>query len=182
MLTELKKVSVHGGPAVTVGETPTLVNGQFTWSPDGESIVFGAGFPSKLYEVPAQGGTPKLLVELKPSESGQAFQSPHFLPNEGRGRRLLFAMGLPGSTQIVAQDLKTGRREILGPGDTPFYSPTGHIVYQAAGSLWAIPFSVKTLQRTGESFPIRQNASSPSVALDGTLVYLTSEGGLQQLI
>ena len=94
------------------------------------------------------------MLEPQPSESEQWFQHPRFLPHEPGGRRLIFAMGAPGNTQIVAQDLETGRREVLGSGDQPVYSRTGHVVYETPGGLWATPFSVETLQRTGKSFPI----------------------------
>ena len=70
----------------------------------------------------------------------------------------------------------------LVPGDRPFYSPTGHIVYEAGGGLWAMPFSLEKLQSTGESFWIRENASYASVSRDGAMIYLGAEGGLQQLI
>ena len=58
---ELKKVSVQGGPIVTVCSLPKpgfpVAAGQ-TWSPDGGSIVFAAGPPYRLYEVAAGGGEP----------------------------------------------------------------------------------------------------------------------------
>jgi Tol biopolymer transport system component len=76
---------------------------------------------------------------------------------------------------MIAQDLETGRRELLGPGVNPFYSPSGHIVYQAdlfASGLWALPFSLDTLRATGEAFPIAPNGRNATVASDGTLAYL----------
>jgi eukaryotic-like serine/threonine-protein kinase len=179
---ELRKVSVHGGPSVTLCHATAGSAGRLTWSPDGRSIVFDAGSPPRLYEVPADGGTPTLLFQVNQSESTHGFRNPHFLPGDPKGRRLLFDVGSPGNTQIVALDLETGRREILGPGSRPSYSPSGHVLYETAGDLWALPFSVHTLRRTGESFPIQRNASYPSVAGDGTFVYLTDGGGLQQLI
>jgi eukaryotic-like serine/threonine-protein kinase len=178
----LKKVSVKGGPIMTLWELPGGQAQRPNWNSDGRSVVFGVGFPSRLYEVPAEGGTANLLFPVEASESESSFQDPHFLPHEDRRRRLVLATGLPGRTQIVAQDLETGKREILGPGQRPVYSPSGHIVYETEGDLWAIPFSVKNLKRTGESFPIQRSASSPSIAADGTLVYLGTGGGLQQLI
>jgi hypothetical protein len=79
---------------------------------------------------------------------------------------------------IIIQDLETGRREDLGRGDEPVYSPSGHIVYEDAAAdgspgsdLWALPFSLDTLTVTGEAFRIAQQGGSPSVSSDQTLVY-----------
>ena len=178
----ISRLSVHGGAAATVCETPGGVYGQLTWSPDGDSIVFAAGSPSRLYEAPAAGGTPKLLFQPHASESTLAFDNPYFLPNDGKRRRLLFDMGSFGNTQIVAQDLETGTRTVLGPGRRPLYSTTGHILYKTAGDLWAAPFAASTLNRTGDAFPLREDVSNASVAGDGTLVHLTAGGGLEQLV
>ena len=178
----ISRLSVHGGAAATVCETPGGVYGQLTWSPDGDSIVFAAGSPSRLYEAPAAGGTPKLLFEPHASESTLAFDNPYFLPNDGKRRRLLFDMGSFGNTQIVAQDLESGTRTVLGAGRRPLYSTTGHILYETAGGLWAAPFAPRTLNRTGDAFPLREDVSNASVAGDGTLVYLTAGGGLEQLV
>jgi dipeptidyl aminopeptidase/acylaminoacyl peptidase len=55
-------------------------------------------------------------------------------------------------------------------------------VYQSEVGLWALPFSLETLAATGEPFPIKENASYPSVAGDGTLLYREEEPVLQQLV
>ena len=87
---------------------------------------------------------------------------------------------------MMVQNLETGQKELLGPGTLPFYSPSGHIVYQSAPlsyDLWALPFSLDTLKATGEAFPISENSRGPTVAADQTLVYLDSSGsGRRQLV
>jgi Tol biopolymer transport system component/predicted Ser/Thr protein kinase len=178
----LKKVSVQGGPIVTLWELPGGSAQRPNWSLEGRSVVFANGFPARLYEVPADGGEARLLFQVNASESRYTFQDPHFLPHRGVGRRLLLVTGFPENTQIAALDLESGRREILGPGQRPVYSSTGHIVYETAGDLWAMPFSVSDLKRSGEPFPIQRGASHPSIAADGTLVSLGTTGGLEQLI
>jgi len=156
------------------------------WSPDGEIIVFSvyrSGLPT-LYQVPAGGGVAKLLIAQEaPSDSGEPPEQPmwpHFLPAEAGSRVLVYADHLSTVEQtLIAHDLATGRREALGPGAFPVYSPSGHLVFQASQNnhdLLAAPFSLKSLQFTGERFPIRENAAYPSVARDGTLVYLESSG------
>ena len=187
---ELKKVSVQGGLAIRLCELPgTLYGG--TWSPDGEVIVFSSSSPPALYEVPGRGGTPNLLISPEESEGSLggptgAIVYPHFLPSEAAARVLVFAFGSPTEQTMMVQNVETGQRELLGPGAMPFYSPSGHLVYQSGPQthdLWALPFSLDTLKAAGEAFPISQNSRGPTVAADQTLVYLDSSGsGQQQLV
>ena len=181
---ELKKVSVQGGLPVRLCELPGgggFVGG--AWSPDGEVIVFSNGPPFVLYQVPARGGDPELLISGEASESssegptgGLAF--PYFLPREDARRVLVFSFDIKGKPTMMLENLKSGRREILGPGHQTIYS-AGHIVYQLSPTdqdLWALPFSLDTLTATGEPFPLVQAARSPTAAADGTLVYFDGTG------
>ena len=185
---ELKKVSVQGGLAIRVCQLPGPIFAGGTWGPDGELIVFSSGPPTVLYEVPSRGGTPNLLIS--PEESGGSpggptgsIVRPHFVPSETGARVLVFAFGSTSEHALMIQNLETGQKELLGPGTLPFYSSSAHIVYQSAPltyDLWALPFSLDTLKATGEAFPISENSRSPTVAADGTLVYLNSFGSGQQ--
>ena len=188
---ELKKVSPQGGLASRLCELPSSHFHGGSWTPDGQSIVFSSGEPHSLYEVPARGGAPNVLVSAEESEPPSQeplgrITWPHFLPPEAGAGVLVFAFGSPSETSMMIQDLKTGHRELLGPGAFPFYSPSGHIVYQSAPEvydLWALPFSLETLKATGEAFPISENKRYPTVAADQTLVYLDGTGsGQQQLV
>ena len=182
---ELKKISVQGGLANQVCELPVPYFFGGSWSADGELIVFSSGDPPRLYEVPARGGTANRLVWAEESELSLVWiVPPHFLPSEAGDRVLLFSSLREGAgdSNIMVQHLKTGRRELLGPGFSAVYSPSGHLVYQSrpiTSVLWALPFSLDTLKATGEVFPIAQNSQGPTVATDGTLVYLDSSGTLQ---
>ena len=180
----LKKVSIHGGPAIRICKMPRPPrNWGASWSPDGEWIVFAAGDPPVLYEVSASGGTPNLLVSPEESEESEGSPGgltggiwrPHFLPSQAGPRVLVFAFGNRTALTMMVQDLKTGRRRILGPGALPFYSPSGHIVYQQDGlnyDLLARPFSLDTLEFTGRPFRIAGRARDPTLAADGPLVYV----------
>ena len=184
--TELKKVSVQGGPAITLCPLPGRIWAGGAWSFDGDSIVFSSGSPPVLHEVPARGGEPQLLFEPETSGKGSANIQPHFLPVESGARSIVYNVGSYTDREIVVKNLETGAREVLAEGAFPRYSPSGHILYQTAAfspGLWALPFSLETLKPTGEAFSIAENSGDPSVAEDGTLVYVDLlGGGRQQLV
>ena len=87
---------------------------------------------------------------------------------------------------MLVQNLVSGERTELGPGDFPVYSPTGHLMYQSARrtyELWAAPFTLDTLQFTGQAFRVADESRYPTIAADGTLVYLDAQGsGQEQLV
>ena len=177
---ELKKVSVQGGPAITLCQLPGRNWEGGAWSLDGDSIVFSSGNPPVLHEVPARGGEPQLLFEPETSERGSSNHQPYFLPSESGARRIVYEVGSSSDREIVVKNLETGEREVLAEGAFPVYSPSGHILYQTTAlspGLWALPFSLETLKPAGEAFPIAENAGDPSVAEDGTLVYVDLFGG-----
>ncbi|MCP5120800.1 MAG: protein kinase, partial [bacterium] len=186
---ELKKVSVEGGLAIRLCPLPTPLFAGGSWSPGGELIVFSSG-SYQIYEVPARGGAANLLIS--PEEFGSSsggptgpLARPHFLPAEAGGRVLVYTFRAAGVRTMMVQDLDSGRREILGPGTHPFYSPSGHLVYQSQMDiydLWALPFSLDTFEVTGEAFPIARNARGPTVAADQTLVYLDGSSSQEQLV
>jgi Tol biopolymer transport system component len=155
------------------------------WSPDGQSIVFADGNPSNLFEIPVSGGArrPLLTAEQlsyrdpavrRPKEIGY-LGGPQFLPEEAGRRVILFSAGY-ASAMILVRDLENGREEVLGPGGSPVYSRTGHVLYRSrpgpAAEVWARPFSLRTLKATGEAFQVLKGGGDASVADDGTLVYV----------
>ncbi len=181
---EMKKISVRGGTAITLCSLPGFAFAGGTWSPDGKVIAFGADFPYRIYKVPSQGGEPQ--PAFGPEQSGLGSGFPQFLPGEAKAPGILFATGSAGTLMNIAfVNLDTNESVVLGKGFQPVFSPTGHILYQtdyARGGLSALPFSIETLTPTGEPFPIAEGLARPSVAVDGTLVSVDSTQGSQQLI
>ncbi len=99
---------------------------------------------------------------------------------------MLLTVGTRSVRDIYLKNLETGELNKLAEGGRPLYSSTGHILYQTAplsGGLWALPFTLETLEATGEAFPVAEEVGDPSLAEDGTLVAVdVIRGGLRQLI
>ena len=162
----LKKIAIAGGTPTVLAQLKGGVWAGGCWSADGETIVFD--FP-QLYEVSAQGGEPRELVELL--SDGIYNHEPHFLP--GRVPALLFTVGGRAVRDIYLRNLEMVETVMLVEGANPVYSQSGHILYQTApfaGELWALPFSVETLKVAGEPFLVAKGVADASVATDGTLV------------
>jgi len=177
----LWKISATGGEAKAIADLPTNV-GPFGggWTDDGK-IVFTTGY-SGLLEVSAQGGDLSVLLEPDP-ESEVDFHHALVLP-EGKG--VVFGIHYKDRPEGPLALWDGAERRILfevegSSLDTPVYSPTGHILYvrrPASSGIWALPFSLDSLEVTGEPFFVARDVVSPSVALDGTLTYL---GGVHHM-
>jgi len=196
---ELKKVSVNGGPSVTIcslvgapGATGGGPRGG-TWSPDG-TIIFATNDPETgLLSVSAAGGEPKVLT--KPGE--QRGEADHFWPEIlPGGNAVLFTIVMAGGSpfntlrsienaQIAVLNLRTGEQKVLIQGGSyPRYAATGHIVYGVGGSLRAVAFDLANLEVRGDPFPVVEGVDTTAtggasfgVTQTGSLVYLT--GGAQ---
>ena len=179
---ELKKISIAGGPAVTVCEVSGRTYFIAAWTPDGESIVFS--MKGQLYRAPSRGGKPELWLEAQ--VEGRVAAHPAFPSLEGGVEKLLYVEARTNlEAQIIALDRSSGRRNILAAGFRPSYAPSGHVFYDSIDppGVWAVPFAIETMKASGDPFPVSQNGRLPSVALDGTLAYLESPAsGLEQLV
>jgi eukaryotic-like serine/threonine-protein kinase len=140
---------VRGGAAITLCRSDVPFGA--TWS-DGH-ILFSTATKG-IQRVSENGGTVETMV---PPISGTVLQSPQMLPG---GEAILFSIGQAGVSQwdraqVVAQELKTGRRKILIEGGADArYVPTGHIVYGLSGIVLAVPFDARKLEVSGGPVPV----------------------------
>jgi Tol biopolymer transport system component len=150
-----------------------------SWGPD-ETIAFSN--LTEIFEVPARGGEPKVLLE-KDGTQEHHFHEVVWLP-DGSGLLLVRhrEAGKPADTITLWSD---GRRtdlltlESIGVAN-PRYSPSGHILFTRKSDnpgVWALPFSLSRLEVTGEPFLIVPDAGEASASADGTLVYLGDRTG-----
>ena len=186
---ELKRVSIDGGSPITLCELPDRSPFAFwggTWSPDDERIVFSSGL--KLYEIASRGGQPQLLFDAS-GEARRVSDSPHFLPANGGPPALVYvAYSSPTDGWVAVLNLETGERRELGPGTMPVYSADGYLIHgsgiETDAGLWALPFSLDTLQPTGDAYPISTAGMAPTISHGGTLAYLdqTASAAAQTLV
>ena len=150
-----------------------------TWNQAG-TIVFAPGLFTGLSAVPASGGTPvDLGIQKMPTDS---LRLPHFLPD---GDHLLFLrFPLSGASKIEMLSVATKQREELLDSDSgAWYTPSGHLVFVKAGSLFASRFDVAALRllgkpaliTTGVQMDSARKTAAFSASGSGLLVY--SPGG-----
>ncbi|MDA2924374.1 hypothetical protein MYX65_06910 [Acidobacteria bacterium AH-259-L09] len=172
---KLKKVSLMGGPPITICEAGSGWLGG-AWNAQ-DTVVFSAD--RALYQVSAAGGKPESLATPDPEKGERGYYCPKFLPN---GKALLFDVGVGNSPrQIRVLSLQTGEQKVVvQKGINAYYAPTGHLVYQQGRTggpnrtLMAAPFDLGRLEVTGNSVPILEGIRRVDYALsvEGTLVYV----------
>jgi serine/threonine-protein kinase len=181
---KLKKVSVTGGPAVTLCDAPNARGG--AWAEDGSIFFQAPAQDMPLFRVSSAGGKPLAATTLRNGEITQRW--PQALPGS---TAVLYTSHSAGgdfdAANIVVQPLPAGERKVVVTGGYfGRYVQTGHLLYVRDGTLFAAPFNLDRLDVIGESVPVLEDiASAPTgtgangaaqfaVSNTGTLVYLPS--------
>jgi Tol biopolymer transport system component len=178
----LRRAPIDGGPVRTVCELKPvgfLYLGS-TWGPSG-SIVVALGPGRGLFEVSAEGGELRPLLEPDPAKDFFDFHGPSFLP-DGRSILLVVHPRTNSRFYLAVFDGREVRRllpESTAFADFPVYSKSGHLLFnhlEGIASLHAVPFDASTLTVTGEPVRLSEDAGFPSVSADGVLVYISGSG------
>ena len=184
---ELKRVSISGGAPVTIAATAGNPFG-VAWEAD-DRILYGEA--DGIWQVPATGGTPELLI---PAEDGELFHGPQMLPG---GEWVLFSLRPAGTSawdeaQIVVQSVTAGARKVvIDGGRDARYLPTGHLVYGLNGVILGVPFDLASHAVAGGPVSLidgvsvatssRSGAMQVALADNGSLVYVPGSGGVDVL-
>jgi len=188
-LTDLKKVSIRGGPPATICTNCAPGNRGAAWASDNTIIFTAAGGGSGLLRVSADGGQPTAIVKPDNQKGEQGYAWPHLLPD---GRTVLFTVLSGGTVDdgiIAVRDLQTGTQQALVHGGAfPLFVRSGHIVYAAAGTLRAIRFDAATRAVSGNPLPVLDHVASKgtgaadiSVSRDGAMAYISGVQGVLDL-
>jgi serine/threonine-protein kinase len=198
--TELRKVSIAGGPPVTLCPIVGATRGG-SWGPD-DTIVFAtADSTTGLLSIAAAGGTPTVLTTPDAAHGEGDHLFPSILPG---GQAVLFTItpssGGIDTAQVVVRDLTTGRTTTLirGGSQAAYVAlsttstssgragsgQAGYLVYPVAGTLHAVRFDPLTL--AVGSHPVAAveavtttatRAALFSVSRTGALVYVPGGAG-----
>jgi Protein kinase domain/WD40-like Beta Propeller Repeat len=163
--TELKKVSITGGPVIPICQVIGSARGA-TWLPD-DTIVFATtDTATGLSKIPASGGEPEVMTKPDTARGEQDHVFPSALPD---GKAILFTTtsASADNATIASLDLATGDRRILIRGGSQAqYVEPGALVYAIAGTLRAVRFDPNR----------REAGSDPVPVLDGVRTDATGAG------
>jgi len=171
---KLRKIPVIGGAEVVICDAPDGRGG--TWSEDGTIIFTPDSRMVSLWRVSASGGTPKPLTKLDSGEMQHKW--PQVLPG---GLAVVFTSHTStnafDNAQLVVQRLKTGERTtVLRGGYYARYVPSGHLLYIARGTLFALPFDLDRLTVAGPAMPVIEGVAT-NQAITGGAQYSVSNSG-----
>ncbi len=185
---ELRKLSMTGGPPITIGRFPAGTRGVH-WGAD-DQIVFGVIDAGKgLQSISASGGEPRSLTTPAREKGEIGHYYPFTMPD---GKAVLFTIvsgpTIADSGQVAVLDLQTGRYKTLIRGGTAavFVEP-GYLVYSSRGTLQAVRFDPRRLEVIGDSVTIIDQVMNTSIgnanfsiSRNGTLVYVAGGGAFVQ--
>ncbi len=147
--TLIRKVSVFGGAAVTVGDAGGAIRGM-RWGADG-NIYYGV-ISGGVYRINENGGTPEQITQIDSTAGEISHRFPDLLPG-GNGVLYTVKFNTISSFEeaaIAAYDMKSRSKKVLIRGGAfARYVPTGHLVYVRGSSVFAVPFDAGKMEVTG---------------------------------
>lgn len=179
----VKRMPIAGGTPSTLGTLRGITNfSSMSWDRDG--ILVGTTAGAGILRVSPQGGSTERIVSVAADES---VHHPQMLPD---GRTVLFTLAKGtgddrwDKATIVAHSLAdNSRRVLIDGGADARYLETGHLVYAVGGTMYAVPFDVKTLAVRGSPVPVivgirrapgaTNGAAQFAVSATGTMAYVT---------
>ncbi|HLF55441.1 MAG TPA: hypothetical protein VI942_01215, partial [Thermoanaerobaculia bacterium] len=157
---ELRKVSVQGGPPVTLARVSAQHRGG-AWLDD-DTIVYSPDAGTPLLRISAQGGEPRPLTTLDAARRERTHRWPAPMP----GGWTLFTSDTVESTEfyddarIEAVDAAGNRTVVLTGTSQARFLPPDRLIYARGGTLFAIRFDPDTLATSGSPVPVLQGVAT----------------------
>jgi serine/threonine-protein kinase len=171
----LRRVKIAGGPAAKICDTGD-VNG-LSWG--ATRIVFSEG---SLWSIDLSPGGGKREPVTTPLELVR-HASPFILPG---GTALLYTeyqkQWTSGDERVMVMGLNPGARPrvLLAEGADARYLSSGHLAFMRQGTLFVVPFDVKTLELRGEPVAVVKDVAQAAVAWDSTDLTLAGQFAISQ--
>jgi serine/threonine-protein kinase len=188
----IRKASVTGGAAVDIARADMCFRGD--WALD-NYYYWTTHYFGPIVRTPVAGGKSEPVTELDLAKQERTHRHVKMLPG---GKAIIFTVSYGGidsfdDARIDAFTLDTKKRRTLVQGGfSARYSPSGHLVYARAGSLYAVPFDAARVEVTG--LPVKvvndvfmstnSGAANFDISRTGALAYLQgrAEGGERTLV
>ena len=142
----LRRIDVASRSVQTICDDASYGGG--AWSPAG--VVIFVHRNRLLYQVPAAGGTPSLLIPLDQSRQDFSHYNPQFLPD---GRHFLFyvySRDTQNNGTYVGSLESHETRRVLAHDSAALFAPPGYLLFVSEGTLLAQAFDAENLVATGE--------------------------------
>jgi serine/threonine-protein kinase len=174
---KLKKTQVDGGEPVTLCAAPAGRGG--SWGEDG-NIIAALDSQAGLSLVPYEGGKIVSLTTLAPGENSHRW--PQVLPG---GKFVLFTSNTTfanfdeASISALSLTDHTWKIVLERAGMYPRYVPSGHLIYVAKGTLYAVPFYAASAEVRGRPAALVEDVASDTtygfsrldISASGMLLY-----------
>lgn len=187
---KLKRISIDGGPPVTICAAPLGRGGTWHGGVDGV-IVFAANQHGPLSSVAASGGEPQVVTALDPARKEAMHRVPQFLPD---GRRFLYiaadselSNAAVSAGELPASGAKPSIGKLVVQSDSEaMWSLSGHLLFLRENTLFAQAYDPNSWKAIGEPTPVAESVESGtnrhtaafSISATGALVF--REGGEDQ--
>ena len=173
---KLMRVPATGGPVQVLADVGDGRGG--TWN-SGDVILYAPGPFETLMRVQAGGGIPAPVSKFLAGESSHRW--PYFLPDN---KHFLF-FARSGNAGVCVGSLDSlEHKQLFANPTAAMYAPPGYLLYQHDQVLVAQPFSIRTLEVTGDIIPVVEQVAANvpvfrsvfSVSENGVLVYQHGAG------
>jgi DNA-binding winged helix-turn-helix (wHTH) protein/Tol biopolymer transport system component len=173
---KLKRIDSDGSGLQVLCDA--LVERGGAWS-SGGIILFTPMSHSQLYQIPANGGTPRQITTLNTGRGEQSHRWPVFLAD---GRRFLFFVVNklnPEMTGIYAGSLDSQDYHIVVKSNlwAPGFETSGTILYLRDGAVVAQPFDERKLVTTGEPTVLPDRVACFAASRAGVLAFCPATPG-----
>ncbi|MBI3280180.1 MAG: PD40 domain-containing protein [Acidobacteria bacterium] len=178
MVGKWKKVTLSGGPPVTLFDAPLGGAALAAWTPD-DTLVYGV-YPASMWRVPLTGGNPQEVPVVDPKKNERWGGSPRFLPGTNTVTYNFRTRDVDSfdDYSIATYSFDTGtRKTLIEGGREAKYPPSGHLVYLRAATLYAVPFDLGRLAVTGKPTKVLEGVFQSEVA-DTALFDVSNNGSL----